>query len=51
MIPKLSSLSSDHYTDDINPNQSEPGNPKIHGTSVVPLNQVIYKQQNAEWKY
>ena len=51
MIPKLSSLSSDHYTDDIIPSQSEPGNPKTQDTSVVLLNQVIYKQQNAEWKY
>lgn len=51
MIPKLSSLSSDHYTDDIIPNQSAPGNPKIQGTRVALLNQVIYKQQKAEWKY
>jgi len=48
MISKLSSLLSDHYTDDIIPNQSEPANPKIWGTSVVLLKQVIYKQQNAE---
>jgi len=48
MIPKLSSLLSDHYTNDINPNQSEPGSPKRQGTNAVLLKQVIYKQQHAE---